>query len=72
MTIIGTTIATTVQDISDLMQHCIIHNIEGRINLTINEDGVKVWQPENMPVAESVGRFPCTDEYHEPQPTDNC
>ena len=75
MIIIGTTIATSTQDIKDLMQHIILHQMEGRINLTIAENGeINVWQPKNMPVAESVTRpierFPATDEYHEPQPSD--
>lgn len=64
MIIIGTTIATTTDQVKDLMQHIIIHELNGPINLTINEDGkVNVWQPANMPVAESVG-------YLDEQPTD--
>jgi hypothetical protein len=71
MTLIGTTIATTTKDLTELMQHMILHKIEGRVNLTISEDGaVKVWQPENMPIAESPQ--PEWMNYTEPQPTDQC
>ena len=49
------TLATTVDEIRELMQHCILHNFEGRINLTFDSNGlVEVWQPKNVPVAESV------------------
>lgn len=63
MIIIVTTIATTTDQVKDLMQYIIIHELNGPINLTITEDGkVNVWQPSNMPVAESVERFPVSDE----------
>jgi hypothetical protein len=70
------TIATTVEEIRDLVQHCILNNFTGRINLTISGAEVKVWQPENLPIAESVTnpkhismeRFPATDEHF----SDNC
>lgn len=59
MTIIGATIATTTQDLRELIQHVIIHEIEGRVNLTIDEDGkVNVWQPANVIMEESVTPFP--------------
>lgn len=55
MQLIHSTIATTTDELKNLMQHCILHNIEGRVNVTFQPDGkIEVWQPENMPVAESV------------------
>lgn len=56
MQLINSTIATTTEELKQLMQHCIIHNLDGRVNLTFQPDGkIDVWQPKNMPVAESVG-----------------
>ena len=38
MQLINTTIVTSVTEIKELIQHCIVHNFEGQINLTF-EDG---------------------------------
>ena len=55
MQLVKSTIATTTKELTELMQHCIMHNIEGRVNLTFTPDGnVEVWQPENGRVVESV------------------
>ena len=72
MIIKDTTIVTTVSDLKELVQHCIVHGYEGQVNLTINGETVNVWQPSKQPAPDSVGieRFPACDEYHEPQPTD--
>lgn len=76
MQLVNTTLATTTDSLKELIQHCIVHNIEGAVNLTIKEDGsVDVWQPDTRPVQESVSpahisleRFPACDE----QFSDNC
>ena len=47
------------------MQFCILHDIEGPVNITFANNQIDVWQPENMPIAESVRRvqrFPAPDE----------
>lgn len=55
MQLINTTIATTTDELKELMQYCIVHNLEGRVNVTFHPNGkIEVWQPANMPVAESV------------------
>jgi hypothetical protein len=55
MQLINQTLATTTDQIKELVQHCIIHEIEGPVNLTFQNNGdVHVWQPDNMPIAESV------------------
>ena len=80
MQIINTTIATTTASIKELIQYCIVHEIDGAVNLTIHPDGdVTVWQPETSPVQESVisfpkvvslERFPVCDEFIEPHQGD--
>jgi hypothetical protein len=55
MQLVEQTLATTTNQIKELIQHCIVHNIEGPVNLSFKNNGeVEVWQPKNMPVAESV------------------
>lgn len=65
MQLISNTIATTTDELRELMQHCILHEIEGQVNITFTADKVEVWKPEKMPIAESVRevqRFPAPDE----------
>lgn len=65
MQLISNTIATTTDELRELMQHCILHEIEGPVNITFTFDKIEVWKPENLPIAESVRkvqRFPMADE----------
>lgn len=65
MQLISNTIATTTDELRELMQHCILHDIEGQVNITFTADKIEVWKPEKMPIAESVRkvqRFPMPDE----------
>ena len=45
MQIVNTTIVTTVAEIKELIQHCIIHNFEGQINLTFEDSKILVSEP---------------------------
>ena len=49
------TVATTTDEIREIMRHITLNNFEGKINLTLMGDDIRIWQPDNMPVAESVG-----------------
>ena len=65
MQLISNTISTTTDELRELMQFCILHDIEGPVNITFANNQIDVWQPENMPIAESVRRvqrFPAPDE----------
>jgi hypothetical protein len=45
MQIVNTTIVTSVAEIKELIQHCIIHNFEGQINLTFDDGKIIVSEP---------------------------
>ena len=45
MQIVNTTIVTSVVEIKELIQHCIIHNLEGQINLTFDDGKIIVSEP---------------------------
>ena len=65
MQLISNTIATTTEELTELMQFCILHGIKGAVNITFENDKIEVWQPSQMPVAESVRknqRRPTHDE----------
>jgi hypothetical protein len=48
------TIATTVEELKEVVQHCIIHEMQGRVNLTISGADINVWQPSNQPCGDEV------------------
>lgn len=54
MQLISNTIATHTDELTELQQHCIVHGIKGPLNITFEDGQIKVWQPSQMPVAESV------------------
>jgi hypothetical protein len=65
MQLISNTIATTTEELTELMQFCILHDVKGPVNITFENDKIEVWQPSKMPVAESVRknqRRPTHDE----------
>jgi len=45
MQLVNTTIVTSVAEIKELIQHCIVHNIEGQINLTFDDGKIIVSEP---------------------------
>ena len=45
MQIVNTTIVTSVAEIKELIQHCIVHNFEGQINLTFEDSRIIVSEP---------------------------
>ena len=45
MQIVNTTIVTSVTEIKELIQHCIVYNIEGQINLTFEDSKIIVSAP---------------------------
>jgi hypothetical protein len=45
MQIVNTTIVTSVSEIKELIQHCIVHNLEGQINLTFDDGKIIVSEP---------------------------
>jgi hypothetical protein len=45
MQIVNTTIVTTVADIKELIQYCLIHNFERQINLTFEDGKIIVSEP---------------------------
>ena len=45
MQIVNTTIVTSIAEIKELIQHCIIHNLEGQINLTFDDGKIIVSEP---------------------------
>jgi hypothetical protein len=45
MQLVNTTIVTSVAEIKELIQHCIIHNLEGQINLTFDDGKIIVSEP---------------------------
>lgn len=65
MQLISNTISTTTDELRELMQFCILQDIEGPVNITFANNQIHVWEPDSMPVAESVRkvqRFPMPDE----------
>lgn len=65
MQLVQQTIATSLDELRELMQHCILHEYSGRINLTFHENGqIEVWQPSKQIMAERVAvRFPVGNTY---------
>jgi len=45
MQIINTTIVTSVAEIKELIQYCLVHNFEGQINLTFEDSKILVSEP---------------------------
>ena len=45
MQIVNTTIVTTVAEIKELIQFCLVHNFEGQINLTFQDGKINVTEP---------------------------
>jgi hypothetical protein len=45
MQIVNTTVVTTVAEIKELIQYCLIHNFEGQINLTFEDNRIIVSEP---------------------------
>jgi hypothetical protein len=45
MQLVNTTIVTTVAEIKELIQYCLIHNFEGQINLTFEDNRIIVSEP---------------------------
>jgi len=54
-TIVKTTIVTSVAEIKELIQHCIVHNYEGQINLTFEDGKIIVFQPSKQPAPDDIG-----------------
>jgi hypothetical protein len=45
MQIINTTIVTSVAEIKELIQYCLVHNFEGQINLTFEDSKIIISEP---------------------------
>lgn len=45
MQIVNTTVVTTVAEIKELIQYCLIHEIENQINLTFEDGKIIVSEP---------------------------
>jgi hypothetical protein len=45
MQIVNTTIVTSVAEIKELIQYCLVHNFEGQINLTFEDSKIIVSEP---------------------------
>lgn len=45
MQIVNTTIVTSVAEIKELIQYCLVHDFEGQINLTFDEGKIIVSEP---------------------------
>jgi hypothetical protein len=45
MEIVNTTIVTSVAEIKELIQYCLVHDFEGQINLTFDDDKIIVSEP---------------------------
>ena len=58
MQLINTTIVTSLEEIQDLMRHIIVNELKGQINLTFEGEHIRVWQPSNEIMAESVVSVP--------------
>jgi hypothetical protein len=55
MQIVNTTIVTSVTEIKELIQHCIVHNLEGQINLTFEDGKILVSEPSKEPAPDDIG-----------------
>ncbi len=55
MQIVNTTIVTSVAEIKELIQHCIVHNFEGQINLTFEDSKILVSEPSKQPAPDDIG-----------------
>lgn len=55
MQIVNTTIVTSVAEIKELIQHCIVHNYEGQINLTFEDGKIVVFQPSKEAAPDDIG-----------------
>jgi hypothetical protein len=55
MQIVNTTIVTSVTEIKELIQHCIVHNFEGQINLTFEDGKILVSEPSKQPAPDDIG-----------------
>ena len=58
MQLVKTTIVTSLEEIQDLMRHIIVNELKGQINLTFEGEHIRVWQPSNEIMAESVVSVP--------------
>ena len=80
MQLVKTTIVTSLDEIQELMRHIIVNELKGQINLTFEGEHIRVWQPSNEIMAESVVSVPrhpsikvvhdrefCGDEFVEPK-----
>ena len=56
MQIVNTTIVTSVTEIKELIQHCIVYNLEGQINLTFEDGKIIVSQPSKQPAPDDIGQ----------------
>lgn len=45
MQIVNTTIVTSVAEIKELIQYCLVHDFEGQINLTFDDGKIIVSEP---------------------------
>jgi hypothetical protein len=45
MQIVNTTIVTSVAEIKELIQYCMVHDFEGQINLTFEDSRIIVSEP---------------------------
>ena len=45
MQIVNTTVVTTVAEIKELIQYCLVHNFENQINLTFEDGKIIVSEP---------------------------
>jgi hypothetical protein len=48
MQLVNTTIVTTVQEIKELIQYCLVHNFDGQINLTFEDNKIVVSEPSKQ------------------------
>jgi hypothetical protein len=55
MQIVNTTIVTSVSEIKELIQHCIVHNLEGQINLTFEDSKILVSEPSKEIAPDDIG-----------------
>jgi hypothetical protein len=55
MQIVNTTIVTSVTEIKELIQYCIVHNFEGQINLTFEDGKILVSEPSKQPAPDDIG-----------------
>jgi hypothetical protein len=62
MQIVNTTIVTTISEIKELIQYCLVHNFDGQINLTFEDNKIIVSEPSKEIAPDFIiGRFPVSD-----------